>query len=74
MWQAYIRLSHALIVAQEFINDDIKTIEQLCPLSLEVINQLVKQIHRDNINGMSFSLACNKLSMQFAFGSIACIP
>jgi hypothetical protein len=74
MWQAYIPLSHAPIVAQEFINNDINTIEQLCRLSLEVINQLVKQIHRDNINGPSFPLACSKQSMQFAFGSIACIP
>ncbi len=41
MWQAYIRLGLAPIVAQEFINNDINTIERLCHLSHEDINRLV---------------------------------
>jgi hypothetical protein len=52
MWEAYIHLGLAPIVAQNFINNDINTIERLCPLSQEDINRLVKIIHRDNMNGL----------------------
>jgi hypothetical protein len=40
----------APIVAQEFINIDINTIEWLCCLSKECINCLVVQIHQDDMN------------------------
>jgi hypothetical protein len=52
MQQAYIHLGLTPIVAQEFINNDINTIECLHCLSSEDINHLVKQIHQDNMNGL----------------------
>ncbi len=38
--------------SQEFINNDINTIEWLRQLSSDDIIHLVKQIHRDNMNGL----------------------
>lgn len=52
MWQAYMRLGLAPIVAHDFINNEINTIEQLHQLSVEDINCLVKKIHRDSISSL----------------------
>jgi hypothetical protein len=52
MRQALIRLGLAPIAAQEFINNGITTPEELRVLSSEHLFRLIKQIHRDNMNGI----------------------
>jgi hypothetical protein len=52
MHQALIRLGLAPIAAQEFINNGITTPEELRVMSSEHLFRLIKQIHRDNMNGI----------------------
>jgi hypothetical protein len=52
MRQALIRLGLAPIAAQEFINNGITTPEELRVLTSEHLFRLIKQIHRDNMNGI----------------------
>ncbi len=52
MRQALIRLGLAPIAAQEFINNGITSTEELCVMSSDHLFHLIKQIHRDNMNGI----------------------
>jgi hypothetical protein len=52
MRQALIRLGLAPIAAQEFINNGITTPEKLRVMTSEHLFRLIKQIHRDNMNGI----------------------
>jgi hypothetical protein len=52
MHQALIRLGLSPITAQEFINNGIISADELRTLDSEDLNHLIKQIHRDNMNGL----------------------
>ncbi len=52
MYQALIRLGLSPIAAQEFINNGIISADELWSLDSEDLNRLIKQIHRDNMNGL----------------------
>jgi hypothetical protein len=52
MRQAFLRLNLAPIAAQEFINNGIMTPEELRVMTSKHLFRLIKQIHRDNMNGI----------------------
>ena len=52
MHEALRRLGLSPIAAQEFINNGITSTEELRTLDTEDLNRLIKQIHRDNMNGL----------------------
>jgi hypothetical protein len=52
MHRALVRIGLSPIAAQEFIMNGITSTEELRTLEIEDLNRLIKQIHRDNMNGL----------------------